>query len=191
MTSVPAPDCLRHRRVLISDALRRCSSLSDAEDVVQDVFARLLRTGRWQQIGSLSDEEQLRTLRLYLKSMLSRQWRFRHQQRRDCSRTVALPDVEAAALAVSDADTPATLMDRQWAVQVIESALQTLRHEMAPSQWPHVEAWLGHYDASRTGDKVRQTPLSGRDRVALCRARKRLKELLGIGEVRSALLRAA
>lgn len=191
MKIADTPDCLRHRKVLISDALRRCTSLADAEDAVQDVFARLLRTGRWQHVSGLSDDKQLRTLRLYLKSMLSRQWRFRRQKCRDISRTVALPEVETAALAVSDADTPATMMDRLWAMREIESALQILRRELSPSQWPHVETWLGHHDAANAGSRVRQAPMSGRDRVALCRARKRLKELLGMGEIRHALLRAA
>jgi len=167
----------RHRSRLITYACTRGCPAQDAEDVVQDLFAALVRVGRYDELHHLPVDEQGAALCCRLKSLLINRWRDQHRQRRDQSRTVALADAEDFAMAIAMDSTPATDLDRAWAMDAIEAALERLRPEVAAHHWHIVEPALRGETAIA----------SATERVALSRARKRLRTFISHADLHAAL----
>jgi DNA-directed RNA polymerase specialized sigma24 family protein len=172
--------CHTLRKSLLARALAKGCQPQDAEDVVQEVFAAVLRVGRWEELMSLAEKDQLRVLSCRLKSVLLKRWRDQHRQCRDSSCTVPLPDIEDQSFAIHI--TPATECDRSWAMTAIEDAMLRLRAEISESQWSLVESAL-------CGDAP--SPLeqgtSSRRRLAVYRARQRLRSIIPVDALREAL----
>jgi DNA-directed RNA polymerase specialized sigma24 family protein len=171
-----------HRSRLISLARSRGAAEHEAEDVVQDVFATLIRTGRLEEVGALAERSQSAVLTRRLHSALINRWRDRHRQCRDQSRVVEISNADD----IPQSGDPASEMDRAWALRAIDHALDHLRDEIAEDQWTQVEPVL------RGEARLSKAPSSstGRLRTAVCRARKRLRVLVSRDDLQAALLAA-
>ncbi len=114
---------------------RRGYSVQDAEDLTQGFFARLL------QQDSLADvrREKGRFRAFLLASMnhfVADEWDRLSARKRDARRTISL-DAETAEnryrTALAEQLTPERLFERQWAITLLESAVQRLRREYEAS----------------------------------------------------------
>jgi DNA-directed RNA polymerase specialized sigma24 family protein len=154
----------------------------EAEDVVQEMFASLVRVDRLEELDALPEADQAAVLGRRLKCALMNHWRDRQRLCRQAKRTVSLTEMEEHEWHPSTHGTPATELDRRWALQRVSEALTRLRSECG-SRWQVLEQ--AFFSSSR------DEAASNRDRVTLCRARERLRSLLRPQELREALLQAA
>jgi DNA-directed RNA polymerase specialized sigma24 family protein len=180
---------LQHRNALLSYARGRGCAPQDAEDVVQDVFTTLLRVNRFAELAALPSADQYAMLCCRVRSLVQNRWRDRHRHRRDESQTVALVDVEHLVLSIHAHGTPAQALDRAWALDTLDQALDRLRSEHRIGTLPGLE------DALRGDQPSDQAEAQGvhstsRFRVALHRARKRLRALVCPAEIHAALCAA-
>jgi RNA polymerase sigma-70 factor (ECF subfamily) len=112
---------------------RRGYSANDAQDLTQAFFARMLETG-----GFASADRTRGRFRSYLlgamKHFLANEWhRAQTQKRGGRVRFIdfgALDPETRYADASTPSDDPELLFDREWALQAIATALETLRDEM-------------------------------------------------------------
>ena len=140
-----------------------------AEDAVQDLFLRLLRTGRLHSLTTLSSQY----LRLRLRCQLMNRWRDSHRQRRGGTCTfIPLLQPDGTTLDIADERSPIPGNPPRLSEQSLHSALQTLRQELKSITWQRISPILEDDQPSAP------QPPSPATRVALHRARKRLRELL-------------
>ncbi len=170
---------LKHRCRLIEVARLRGCDHQQAEDIVQDIFMKLFRLGQLDKLHELTERKQAAVLRYRLKSALLNQWRNSQRQRRAARLTVSISELEECEWHPVIQKTPSSELDRLWAIQMVSEALAKLGAEYG-SHWHMVETVL--YNEGNAGT------LSVAHRVALCRARKRLRILVSPREVREALL---
>jgi DNA-directed RNA polymerase specialized sigma24 family protein len=174
---------------------RGCES-HDAEDAVQELFAKLLRSGQLSRAASLPQQEQMPFLLARLRTHLIKRWHFRTRQRRGGGCTcLPLHDAEGEAIDVPDlAHVPDHELDRTWAREVLERAMQRMSCEL------HADGREGLWQQLQQDlEPERDASLparSGALRVALHRARRRLRdfvrEQLGVsGEDAGRILGAA
>jgi DNA-directed RNA polymerase specialized sigma24 family protein len=168
-----------HRSRLAAQARARGLGAHDAEDMVQDVFAALVRVGRLNEVNALPESDQAAVLNRRLTSMIANHWRNQHRQRRDQRRTICITEVDDIMLTA----TPATELDRKWALQAIDNALERLRVEITERQWQRVEPVLRGEVRSAAGAQVPSTKL----RVAVHRARQHLRTLISQDAIQAAL----
>lgn len=171
---------LSHRRRLIALAIARGFDEHEAEDVVQDLFAALLRVGRLEELEAMPEDAQAALLACRLKSLLMNRRRDSQRLCRAAHRTVPLADLEEVNWQPSHDVTPAVELDRAWALGMVSKALRRLRTECGASTWSTVAPAL----------RGEPSDASTRGRVALHRARRRLGELMPREEVRAVLLGA-
>lgn len=140
-----------------------------AEDAVQDLFLRLLRHGRLHSLTTLSSQY----LRLRLRCQLMNRWRDSHRLRRGGTCTfIPLLQPDGTALEIADERAPIPGSSPRLSEQSLHNALQILRQELKPITWQRVGPIL------EDDQPATPQPPSPATRVALHRARKRLRELL-------------
>ncbi len=171
-----------HWRPLMAFAGARGCGIQDAEDVVQDMFVSLVRTGRIHDLARLPQGDQTAMLRQRLTWLLIKGWHRRERQRRDPQWAVPVAELDDAGLPDITQATPAEQLDRAWATQVIEQALSGLRASVGEHRWSVLESAL-RGDACDDGAGG---PATSCQRVALCRARKHLRAVLPRDDLQAA-----
>jgi DNA-directed RNA polymerase specialized sigma24 family protein len=148
---------------------RGCDPQS-AEDAVQEVFLSLVRRQKIAELVLVPLAQQQMHLTVSLRCRISNAIRDQHRQKRGGMAVfVSLDDLEIADERAASPD-----------LGLIRHGLEMLRKEMKPEAWTRLAPAL-------VGDApCRQQ--TGAYRVALCRARRRLKQL--VNEAASFLCRA-
>ncbi len=123
--------CQTYWYPLYAYARRRGHSVEDAEDLTQGFFARLLQ----QDFLAGLSQEKVRFRAFLLASMnhfMADDWDRISAQKRDARKTISL-DAETAEhryqTAMVEHETPDRVFERQWAMTLLESAVQHLAHE--------------------------------------------------------------
>lgn len=169
----PPPDCEAFCRThwprLHALACRRGCSPHEAEDAVQELFEKLVARGGLAPLARLPHDTQRTHLTVRLHCHLANRWRNARRLRRGGG-------VEFVPLIHRDGtmhDAPAPRQDHETlhALQALGRAFQQLRSELKPDAWRRVSPWLE--DGDETGPRK-----TNATRVALHRARRRLRELL-------------
>ena len=133
----PIYACIRHHGY----------STHDAEDLTQDFFVRLLSGNHLEQLDQAKGRFRA-YLSVSLQNFLRDHWRRRWTWRRGRGKTIVSLDVEDAEasyarLPTTEA-TPQSLYERQWALTVINHALEQLKIEMSAEKR---ETLFQHFDA--------------------------------------------
>ncbi len=158
----------------------------DAQDLTQAFFARIIETG-----GFASADRTRGRFRSYLlgamKHFLTNEWhRARTQKRGGRVQFVAWdaldPEARYAGTA-QESDDPEHLFEREWALQTIAGALETLRDEMAAAgksaQFDALKGSLtGQDELPRDEIAARLGLTAGAVKVAVHRLRQRYRTLL-------------
>lgn len=161
-------------------------SAADAQDLTQAFFARIIETG-----GFASADRERGRFRSYLlgamKHFLANEWhRVRTQKRGGKVRFIEFDalDPEARYAGASEqADDPELLFDREWALQIVAGALQTLRDEMTKAgkgdQFDVLKGSLtGEEELPREEIAERLNMSAGAVKVAVHRLRQRYRKLI-------------
>jgi RNA polymerase sigma-70 factor (ECF subfamily) len=161
-------------------------SSDDARDLTQAFFARILETG-----GFASADPGRGRFRSYLlgamKHFLANEWRRERAQKRGGQVQFiewdALDPEARYAKAPKQPDSPEQLFDREWALETVAGALQSLRAEMARAgkgeQFDALKGSLtGEDESPREELAVRMGMTEGALRVAVHRLRQRYRKLL-------------
>ncbi len=165
---------LSHRRRLLQYARLKGCGEHDAEDVVQELFLRLIRLGVLLRLSGEPDETQAAHLTRTLRCMILNQWRNRIRLRRGgAAATLSLEDLAEEGVEVPCAQTPTTDLDRAWGLGILERGFALLRARMDPSRWHGIESSLldDPPSAGLRGASVAH-------RVAAHRARVELRHIL-------------
>jgi hypothetical protein len=167
--------------MLCAFARSRGCEAHDAEDAVQELFAKLLANGQHERAAAITDpREQAAFLVARLRTHLIKRWQYRTRLRRGGEAPCfSLSDEEGRSLDVPDTHAaPDQELDRRWARGVIDRALQCVSVELQSQGrgdvWMCLERNI--IDGAR-GDQAQ----SGALRVALHRAKRRLRGLIGGG----------
>jgi DNA-directed RNA polymerase specialized sigma24 family protein len=163
--------CRAHWSRLFLLAVQRGLDAHAAEDAVQDVFAALVRRDQLIVLASLSEENQSRHLTTRLLSRVANIWRDAHREKRGGG-VVFVPLSREDGSTHDIADPRAQNEDGSLQImrRALHRALTTLRAEMRPERWRIIAPCL--LGALNTHHQT------GASRVALHRARRRLRELL-------------
>ena len=155
--------CRAHWPRLYSLARQRGCDPHSAEDAVQEVFLSLVRRKKMAELVLAPLAQQQLHLTVSLRCRISNAIRDQHRQKRGGMAVfVSLDDFEIA----DERTLPVVSPD----LGLLQQALRKLQMEMKPEAWSRLSpALLG--DAP-----CRQQ--NGAYRVALCRARRRLKQLI-------------
>jgi len=161
-------------------------SSDDAQDLTQTFFAQIIETG-----GFASADPERGRFRSYLlgvmKHFLANEWHRAQTQKRGGQVQFIEWDAlnpEARYAGTSrQSDNPEHLFDREWALQTIAGALQSLRDEMVKAgkseQFDALKACLtGEDEITRQEMAARLDMTDGAVRVAVHRLRRRYRELL-------------
>jgi RNA polymerase sigma-70 factor (ECF subfamily) len=161
-------------------------SSDDAQDLTQSFFARIIETG-----GFASADPERGRFRSYLlgalKHFLANEWhRARTQKRGGRVRFIewdALDPEARYAGASKQSNDPEHLFDREWALETISGALQTLRDEMVRAgkseQFDALKGSLtGEDESPREKIAARLNMSEGAVKVAVHRLRQRYRRLL-------------
>ena len=179
--------CRRYWYPLFVYARRRGSSVADAQDAVQEFFARVLERRDLQAVRR--ERGRFRSYLLAgLKHFLINEWERARAQKRGGGQ-VAIPLDELIASenggsAVSDADAPDAAFDRQWALALLGRVLQRLREEHRAEgrerQFNLLEPFLsGHPAAQSQAEIARELGLTENAvKQAVFRLRQRYHKLL-------------
>jgi RNA polymerase sigma-70 factor (ECF subfamily) len=159
---------------------------ADAQDLTQAFFARIIETG-----GFAAADRARGRFRSYLlgamKHFLANEWhRAQTRKRGGHVRIIewdALDPEGRYAGTSQQADDPEHLFDREWALETIAGALQTLRDEMAEAgksdQFDALKGSLtGQDELSRAEIAARLSMSEGAVKVAVHRLRQRYRKLL-------------
>ncbi|MCB1275972.1 hypothetical protein [Prosthecobacter sp.] len=168
----------RHWHSLCAFARSRGCETHDAEDAVQELFAKLVLHDQHERAAAIVDHgEQAAFLFARLRTHLIKRWQHRTRQRRGGGAACfSLSDETGADIDIADfRSSPDCELDRDWARDVIDRALNRIRvelhHEGRGDVWCCLEKnMIEGCRASR--------PLSGALRTALHRARRRLRTIL-------------
>lgn len=168
-SSAPDDWCATSWQRLYSLACVRGCDPHTAEDTVQEVFVTLARLGRLETLAQQPAEARQGLLARCLKNRVARDFRDSHRLKRGGGHTfVSLDDPESSALEVADERcSPPPQSDDLGALR---QALTVLQSEMRPELWSLLSGALLE-GAKTRGFNVAQ-------RVALHRARRRLKQLM-------------
>ena len=161
-------------------------SAADAQDLTQAFFARIIETG-----GFASADRERGRFRSYLlgamKHFLANEWHRSQAQKRGGQVQFVewdANDLESRyAGASKQSDNPEHLFDREWALETITRALQTLRNEMEKAgkkeQFDALKGSLtGEEDLSREEIAEKLNMTEGAVKVAIHRLRQRYRKLL-------------
>ena len=161
-------------------------SPDDAQDLTQAFFARIIETG-----GFASADRERGRFRTYLlgamKHFLANEWhRVQTQKRGGQVQFIewdALDPEARYAGASKQSDNPEYLFDREWALEIIASALQALRDEMVTAgkgeQYDALKTSLtGEEELPREETAARLDMSEGAVKVAVHRLRRRYRNLL-------------
>jgi DNA-directed RNA polymerase specialized sigma24 family protein len=168
----------RHWPVLCAFARARGCEVHDAEDAVQELFAKLVAQGQHERAAAIVDHgEQAAFLFARLRTHLIKRWQHRTRQRRGGGVVCfSLSDENGENIDVADArPTPDDELDRDWARGVIERALHTCSQELRAQGRTNV--WNCLEENLVLGCRA-AIPLSGALRTALHRAKRRLRVLI-------------
>ncbi|OYW77422.1 MAG: hypothetical protein B7Z37_04070 [Verrucomicrobia bacterium 12-59-8] len=169
---------VRHWPVLCAFARARGCEVHDAEDAVQELFAKLVAQGQHERAAAIVDHgEQAAFLFARLRTHLIKRWQHRTRQRRGGGVVCfSLSDENGANIDVMDArPTPDCELDRDWARGVIERALNCICAEL--HQQGRADVWDCLEGNLIEGCRASR-PLSGALRTALHRAKRRLRALI-------------
>lgn len=166
---------------------RRNVDIPDAEDLTQAFFSRLIEKG-----GIRTADPERGRFRSFLlaavKNFLANESRSRHSRKRSPGRNIISLDSDACERsyprALADSMTPDKLFERQWALTLLEGALQKLvaEHRSAKKQqvFEELKAYLGGESMaprySETAAKLQMSELAVK--VAVHRLRHRYRNLL-------------
>jgi RNA polymerase sigma-70 factor (ECF subfamily) len=161
-------------------------SAHDAQDLTQSFFARIIETG-----GLASADPDRGRFRSYLlgalKHFLANEWhRAQTRKRGGRERFIewdALDPEQRYAGAAQHSDDPEHLFDREWALETVAGALQTLRDEMAQAGKSRLFDTLkgnltGETETPREELAARLDMSAGAVKVAVHRLRRRYRALL-------------
>lgn len=175
----PAALYQRHWHALCAFARARGCEAHDAEDAVQELFAKLVAQGQHERAAGILDHgEQAAFLFARMRTHLIKRWQHRTRQRRGGGVVCfSLSDENGENIDVADAHaSPDREMDRGWARGVIDRALNCISMELR-SQGHH-DIW-GSLEENLSGrTRGSREPQSGALRTALHRARRRLRALI-------------
>lgn len=168
----------RHWSTLCAFARARGCETHDAEDAVQELFAKLFASGQHERAAAIADpREQAAFLIARLRTHLIKRWQYRTRLRRGGEAAcLSLSDEEGRSIDVPDTHAaPDQELDRRWARSVIDRALQRVSGELQSQGRADVWVCLERniIDGAR-GDQ----PQTGALRVALHRAKRRLRGLI-------------
>lgn len=172
---------------LYAYARRRGFSPAEAEDIIQDFFARLV--SKESLSGLQRDGGRFRSFLLRaLDNFLANEWDRAQAQKRGGGRRPLSLDVEEGearfALEAADAETPESLFEKRWAFTLLEHVTDQLRDEYAGAGrrelFDHLRV---HLQGDRTGPPyatiaARCGISEGAVKVAVHRMRHRYGELL-------------
>ena len=171
----------RHYAHLCAFARARGCEAHEAEDAAQDLFAKLFAQGQIDRAAAITDSEgQSAFLLARMRTLLIKRWHYRTRLCRGGGAVcLSLHDDEGQAVDIADAShCPDTEMDREWARAVLERALQRMNDELHATgradMWDQLEEDLNDEVRSRS----ERSPRSGALRVALHRARRRLRDFI-------------
>ncbi len=168
----------RHWHTLCSFARSKGCAPHDAEDAVQELFAKLLSQGQHERAAAIADVgEQGAFLLARLRTHLIKRWRHRTRLRRGGGLTCfSLSLEEGGEMDIADARaTPDAELDRGWARGVLDSALNRMSVELQAQG--RGDVW-GCLEQSVVEGARCAHPLNGALRVALHRAKRRLQALI-------------
>jgi len=168
----------RHWPALCAFARARGCETHDAEDAVQELFAKLVAQGQHERAAAIFDHgEQAAFLFARLRTHLIKRWQHRTRQRRGGGVVCfSLSDENGENIDVADAHpSPDGALDRDWARGVIERALHACSQELRAQG--RGEVWNSLEESIVQGCRVAR-PQSGALRTALHRAKRRLRALI-------------
>lgn len=168
----------RHWPALCAFARARGCGPHDAEDAVQELFAKLVAQGQHERAAEIADhEEQAAFLLARLRTHLIKRWRHRTRLCRGGGvASFSLSGEDGRDIDVADTHpTPDREIDHDWARGVIESALGNVSRELRAKGQENV--WHCFERNVVEGQRSR-APQRGALRVAMHRARSRLRVLL-------------
>jgi RNA polymerase sigma-70 factor (ECF subfamily) len=161
-------------------------SPEDAQDLTQSFFAGVIEAG-----GFASADPERGRFRSYLlgamKHFLANEWHRQQAQKRGGRVQLiewdGLDAEQRYSSTAREAEDPELLFDREWAREIIEGALETLRREMVDSgKGPLFEALKGTLtgaDDTPRAERAEQLGMSeGALKVAVHRLRRRYRALL-------------
>lgn len=168
----------RHWGALCAFARARGCEAHDAEDAVQELFAKLVAQGQHERAAAIPDHgEQAAFLFARMRTHLIKRWQYRTRQRRGggtCCRSLC--DEEGQNIDVPDEHaTPDREIDRMWARGVIDRALDHISVELKSQGRAEVWSCL---EANMVEGSRGAVPQNGALRTALHRARKRLRHFI-------------
>lgn len=168
----------RHWGALCAFARARGCEAHDAEDAVQELFAKLVARGQHERAAAISDHgEQAAFLFARMRTHLIKRWQYRTRQRRGGGAgCLSLCDEDGQNIDVPDDHaTPDREIDRCWARGVIDRALDHISVELKCQGRAEVWSCL---EANMIEGNRGALPQSGALRTALHRARKRLRHFI-------------
>jgi DNA-directed RNA polymerase specialized sigma24 family protein len=168
----------RHWHSLCAFARARGCEAHDAEDAVQELFAKLVAQGQHERAAAIVDHgEQAAFLFARLRTHLIKRWQHRTRQRRGGGAVCfSLSDENGENIDVADTHaTPDRELDRNWARSVIDRALNCISKELQAQG--RADVW-GCLESNVIEGARAECPQSGALRTALHRARRRLRALL-------------
>ncbi|WP_395753132.1 RNA polymerase sigma factor [Prosthecobacter sp.] len=168
----------RHWPVLCAFARARGCEMHDAEDAVQELFAKLVAQGQHERAAAIADHgEQAAFLFARLRTHLIKRWQHRTRQRRGGGAICfSLSDENGENIDVADTHaSPSDEMDRDWARGVIERALHSCCVELRAQG--RGEIWSALEENLVRGCRAAR-PQSGALRTAVHRAKRRLRALI-------------
>ncbi len=182
----------RHWPALCAFARARGCGPHDAEDAVQELFAKLVAQGQHERAAAIADpEEQAAFLLARLRTHLIKRWRHRTRLcRGGGATTFSLSGEEGRDIDVTDGRAgPDAELDRTWARGLIDDALVSVSRELHASG--RSDVWRS-LERTVCDDGRCEKPLSGKLRVALHRAKARVRAVIsqrcGPGEDAGVLL---
>lgn len=168
----------RHWPALCAFARARGCETHDAEDAVQELFAKLVAQGQHERAAAIFDHgEQAAFLFARLRTHLIKRWQHRTRQRRGGGVVCfSLSDENGENIDVADTHaTPDRELDRNWARSVIDRALNCISLELQAQG--RGDVW-GCLENNVIEGARADRPQSGALRTALHRARNRLRVIL-------------
>lgn len=175
--------CRNYRRPVLAFIRHRGHGPSEAEDLTQEFFARLLER-RWDTQADPARGRFRAFLLTSLKHFLANARAASVAAKRGSGQAEVALDDAGQALAAPDADTPDLVFERAWALTVIERAFERLREEAVQAGklalLERLEPFLGEgaepADYQRLGQTLGLRPNTVA--VAVHRLRARLRELV-------------
>ncbi|MDZ4402134.1 hypothetical protein [Prosthecobacter sp.] len=168
----------RHWHALCAFARARGCEAHDAEDAVQELFAKLVAQGQHERAAAILDHgEQAAFLFARMRTHLIKRWQHRMRQRRGGGVVCfSLSDENGVDIDIADVHAaPDCELDRGWARGVIDRALNCMSVELHAQG--RGDVWGCLEENMIEGTRTRR-PQSGALRTALHRARKRLRVIL-------------